>query len=144
MKIFLSYRQADALQAFREILKRLQREFGAENVFHDTDVRNTGKPFPPNLTAKIQEANAVIAVIGRHWLREGAASDQTDWVLKEIETALESSAQIYPLLVRMRTSRNYYRLRSRDSENILQRACVRTGFREILRLSSVIFTFVRN
>jgi predicted MFS family arabinose efflux permease len=65
MKIFLSYRQADAVQALRDVLKRLEHEFGAENVFHDTDVRNTGKPFPPNLTAKIQEANVVIAAIGQ-------------------------------------------------------------------------------
>ena len=92
--IFISYRRTDTLNIAFQLQERLLKEFG-DDVFLDEQSLSAGVKWRDELRHKVQNAQIVLALIGKDWLN---AEDQNglklkqagDWVRQEIETALES------------------------------------------------------
>ena len=102
--IMVSYRRADPDMAGR-IADFLRRKYGEDSVFFDVDSIPAGAEYLDLIRTTIAGCNAVVAVIGPHWLRKAAGEntsrlgDDTDYVKIEIETAREYKKPIFPVLV---------------------------------------------
>ena len=104
-RVFVSYRRADgpyAVNWLADRLATLDSVNHVESAFHDRDLR-AGDDFAAALDAEIAEAELVIAVIGPRWLGpEGEPHrtlDESDWVVREIRTALAQGTVVLPVLV---------------------------------------------
>ena len=102
--IFLSYRHSDTAGHAGRIYDRLVERFGRSAVFKDVDSMEPGAAFAVVIEETISQCNALIAVIGPHWLPEdrGAgrwADRPRDWVRFEIATALKAGIRVVPVLV---------------------------------------------
>jgi hypothetical protein len=97
-KIFISYRRDDKADT-RWLASELMRRFGQDNVFYDQTTIQAGQMFPDVLRSAVSEAPVVLIVVGRDWekiLQERIASGISltdDWVVREIEIALERLKQ---------------------------------------------------
>ncbi len=97
--IFLSYRRDDAKNAVEELYRILVNKYGEEGVFRDTASIRAGARYPALLRSKLQEADAVVVVIGPRWIRE-PRDGQLDWVVEEVALALKKrGTNIFPVLV---------------------------------------------
>jgi len=105
MKVFISYRRKDSHYIADRIYDRLERELGRDNTFKDVDSISLGWDFRRILQEAVTRCDVLLAVIGPRWLCETDAAgrrrvdDPEDWVRIEIETALERSIPVIPLLV---------------------------------------------
>jgi hypothetical protein len=103
--IFISYRRDDTGGHAGRLLDHLSRTFGADGVFMDVDDIRRGDSFADTLTERLQEADVLLAVIGKRWLtlvdakgtRRLDAPD--DWVRAEIRTGLTGTSLVIPVLV---------------------------------------------
>jgi WD40 repeat protein len=92
--IFISYRRADSGNIVGRIGERLGDRFGAENIFRDVDSIELGGRFREVIADAINHADAVLAIIGKHWLDLKDEQGQRridvegDLVRLEIEAAL--------------------------------------------------------
>jgi len=79
--------------------------FGRDQVFMDIDAIGPGKDFVERIEEAFGSADALIVVIGRHWLDATDATgrrqldDPSDFVRLEIEQALHQGIDVIPLLV---------------------------------------------
>lgn len=103
--IFISYRRSDDAGEAGRLFDRLKRRFG-ERVFMDVEggIR-PGEPFAEVIARRLLGCRAALVVIGPRWLRATDArggrrlDDPEDWVRIEVETALRSGAEVFPVLV---------------------------------------------
>lgn len=102
---FLSYRRADAAAYAGRLYDGLAEHFGPEQVFIDLDAIGPGEDFVGRIEEAFGSAEALIVVIGRHWLNATDATgrrqldDPRDFVRLEIEQALHQGIGVIPLLV---------------------------------------------
>jgi len=103
--IFVSYRVADTLQTADRLAAELQRKFGADEVFFDHRTMDPGDRWDSRIEAAVSGAAIVLVLIGEKWLTE---QDQygvrrldvsSDWVRREVETALTKAGRVIPVLV---------------------------------------------
>jgi hypothetical protein len=102
--VFLSYRREDSAPQAGRLYDHLSAHFGPERVFIDVDALLPGDDFAARIRATLDEADALLAIIGPRWLAqaEGGArrlDDPRDFVRLEIATALERGARVIPVLV---------------------------------------------
>ena len=102
--IILSYRRDDSAGVTGRIFDRLAQEFGTDRVFMDIDSMPAGVDFHDHLQTILADCGALLVVIGKSWRsqRKGQLArimDPDDWVRIEVETALERSIPIVPLLI---------------------------------------------
>ena len=103
--IFVSYRRSDSLSATGRLADELERRFGGERVFRDLEAIEAGADFERAILDALRAATVILAVIGRAWLSAADASgtrrldDPTDYVRREIETALSEGIDVIPVLV---------------------------------------------
>ena len=102
--IILSYRREDSAGVTGRIFDRLSQEFGTDRVFMDIDSMPAGVDFHDHLQAILADCGALLVVIGKSWRsqRKGQPArimDPDDWVRIEVETALERSIPVVPLLI---------------------------------------------
>lgn len=102
--IILSYRREDSAGVTGRIFDRLAQEFGTDRVFMDIDSMPAGVDFHDHLQAILADCGALLVVIGKSWRsqRKGQPArimDPDDWVRIEVETALERSIPVVPLLI---------------------------------------------
>lgn len=104
--IFISYRRSDAGGHAGRIHDRLGDWFPNNELFRDVRSIDCGRNFPEELEIAVQEAKAVLVVIGPDWLRslnERASEAGIDFVRREISISLERrkdrDVEIFPLLV---------------------------------------------
>ena len=102
--IILSYRREDSAGVTGRIFDRLSQEFGTDRVFMDIDSMPAGVDFHEHLQAILANCGALLVVIGKSWRsnRKGQPArimDPDDWVRMEVETALERSIPVVPLLI---------------------------------------------
>lgn len=102
--IILSYRREDSAGVTGRIFDRLIQEFGTDRVFMDIDSMPAGVDFHDHLQAILADCGALLVVIGKSWRsqRKGQPArimDPDDWVRIEVETALERSIPVVPLLI---------------------------------------------
>jgi hypothetical protein len=103
--VFISYRREDSPDVTGRIYDRLVQIYGKDSVFKDIDSIPFGTDFRKYLSSAIGQCEAVLVVIGEHWLTVTNADgkprleDEGDFVRMEIEAALERSIPVIPLLV---------------------------------------------
>ncbi|MEU4205653.1 toll/interleukin-1 receptor domain-containing protein [Streptomyces sp. NPDC045470] len=101
-EIFINYRTADAPDGAALIENHLSQRFGTELVFRDGKSIPAGSLFPEALRSAVRNCSVLLAVIGPRWLdslRGQAADGGDDWTCREIAEALESGAQVIPVLI---------------------------------------------
>jgi hypothetical protein len=104
-KIFVNYRRSDAQGFAGRLADSLTRHFGSERVFRDVTGIDYGADFEQVIVERIEQACAVIVVIGDGWLNavddQGNArlSDENDYVVREIEAALAGGIVVVPVLI---------------------------------------------
>ena len=102
--IILSYRREDSAGVTGRIFDRLSQEFGTNRVFMDIDSMPAGVDFHDHLQEILADCGALRVVVGKGWRsqRKGQPArimDPDDWVRIEVETALERSIPVVPLLI---------------------------------------------
>lgn len=90
--VFISYRREDSAVQAEQLRHSLATMLHQETVFFDQAMR-PGTDFPNEIAAAIGRAKAVLVVIGPGWLdamkARASKPDRTDWVLEEVQAALE-------------------------------------------------------
>jgi pterin-4a-carbinolamine dehydratase len=102
---FVSYRRDDSREWAALIADSLERHFGRDAVFVDTEAIRVGDDWPARIENALAAATIFIPIIGPQWL---AVHDEMwrrridladDWVRREIETAIQSGKPIVSVLV---------------------------------------------
>ena len=104
--IFISYRRIDSTGSAGRLFDRLSHHFGRDHVFMDTEGSiERGADFPEVIEKAVASANAMVVVIGRHWLDCADATgkprlhNNDDWVRNEIASALRRNILVLPVFV---------------------------------------------
>jgi len=103
--VFLSYRRSDAGGWAGRLRDHLILRFGPDRVWQDVDDLPIGIEYPPQIFENISTADAVLIIIGPHWLDEGPTGgknrlqDPKDVLRLEIQHALKKSSGVIPTLV---------------------------------------------
>jgi hypothetical protein len=105
VKLFLNYRREDTAPYAGRLYDRLTTHFGRDQVFIDIDQIQPGEDFVEAINAKVGACDAVMVLIGTHWLEARDArgqrrlDDSEDFVRMEIVAALERKIRVIPVLV---------------------------------------------
>ena len=105
VKVFVSYRRADAAAWAGRLGDTLAERFGARHVFFDIVSIDVGDRFGERIRSVIASCDVALVVIGPEWVevRDPAGhrrlDDPADWVRTEVATALEGGIVILPVLV---------------------------------------------
>lgn len=109
-EIFVSYRRADTGGTAGRIADRLKSRFGEDAVFFDTADMGGGVVFPQRLRRGLEDALLVLVLIGSQWesltlpnQSRPRLFDEQDWVRQEVESALQGSKRLVPVLVNRNT-----------------------------------------
>ncbi|HEV8259893.1 MAG TPA: toll/interleukin-1 receptor domain-containing protein, partial [Burkholderiales bacterium] len=102
--VFISYRRNDASANAGRLSDWLKRQFGADNVFLDTEKIAPGETFPRVLEQRLAASDVLLAVIGPRWASISDAAvnrriaDPKDFVALEVATALRRRTRVIPVL----------------------------------------------
>lgn len=103
--VFISYRRADSSAASRWLFDAIQRTFGPDSVFMDTEAIRVSAEWPKAIHRGLDQATHVIAVIGSQWLRvtddygRRRIDRDDDWVRTELAHALQQRKRILPIVL---------------------------------------------
>jgi len=99
--VFISYRRTDSGGWAGRLTDHLTLRFGPNLVWQDVDDLETGKDYPPQILKGIKSSDAVLIIIGPHWLKDGRKRlrDPKDVLRIEIVHALKKKAGVIPTLV---------------------------------------------
>lgn len=99
--VFISYRRTDSGGWAGRLNDHLALRFGSNVVWQDVDDLEVGKDYLPQILQKIKSSDAVLIVIGPHWLKDGLRrlKNPKDVLRLEIGQALKSKAAVIPTLV---------------------------------------------
>ena len=103
--VFISYRRVDSAAAARWLYSAIQRTFGPERVFMDTEAIRVSDEWPHAISHALRKATHLVAVIGPQWLRvtdeygRRRIDRDDDWVRHEISHALQHDKRIVPVLL---------------------------------------------
>jgi formylglycine-generating enzyme required for sulfatase activity len=104
-KVFISYRRDDSAGHAGRVHDRLTHEFGPDLLFMDVDSIPLGSDFIKVLREEVAKCDALLAVIGHHWLDARDAEgkrrldSENDFVRVEIATALQRDIPVIPILL---------------------------------------------
>jgi hypothetical protein len=104
-KIFISYRRSDTENVAGRLYDAVKGTIGRDNLFKDVDSIDGGENFAEVINETIEQADAVIALIGDEWVETEDAQgrrrldQEGDFVRIELATALRLRKRIIPLLV---------------------------------------------
>ncbi|MEO0465525.1 MAG: toll/interleukin-1 receptor domain-containing protein [Pseudomonadota bacterium] len=105
MKIFISYRRADALLTARAMKTFLDGIPAISDVFLDFDQIPYGQDFTDVIKSSLSKSNVCIVLIGNKYLTGGEMTgqprifDPEDLVRREASLALESKTKVVPVLI---------------------------------------------
>jgi hypothetical protein len=103
--VFISYRREDSAPYAGRLCDYLRRAFPSISVFMDVDAVTPGADFVRAIDATLSDSAVVLAVIGPQWesLKDSTGQRRiespTDYVVRELSTALQRQANVIPLLV---------------------------------------------
>ena len=89
--LFISYRREDAADVAGRIYDRLCDQFGAEGIFMDVDKIPIGVDFRRHLDHEVGRCEALLVIIGRHWLASPTEGGPAAWMTPRISFASRSS-----------------------------------------------------
>jgi hypothetical protein len=109
-KIVISYRREDTAGITGRIHDRLCDHYGRDAVFRDIDAIPLGVDFRKHLEQVLNDADAMVCVIGENWIGKSGRgarraapgsriSDPADYVRLEVESALQKDIPIVPVLI---------------------------------------------
>jgi hypothetical protein len=104
-RIFISYRRNDGAGWTSKLFDALKDRFGEESIFKDYERISAGEDFEATINEQLSAADAVVAVIGRHWTgkqnwyQRSRIFQKKDWVRKELEYASVKINSIFPVLI---------------------------------------------
>ena len=122
--IFISYRRDDTRDAADQIYASLQQLLGASVVFKDQQDTKLGTSFPSVLEASIKNSRIFLLLIGPQWhLLLKTVSGQIDWVITELELAVNLKLKIIPVLVNGASMPDFEKLKGvpRDKASLIAR-----------------------
>jgi len=101
--VFLSYRRSDSGGWAGRLRDHLALRYGEERVWQDVDDLTVGTDYLPQILENIAAADAVLIVIGPHWLDEQGGrvrlANPKDVLRTEIVHALKRKTGVIPTLV---------------------------------------------
>src|SRR5258708_3801751 len=103
--IFISYRREDSAPYAGRLYDWIVQRFGKERIFMDIDTLQPGDDFVDVVEEKVGACDALIALIGKDWLRclddEGKRrlDNPEDFVRLEIVSALNRNVRVIPVLL---------------------------------------------
>jgi hypothetical protein len=103
--IFISYRRDDSAGYAGRLYDDLCDRFGSEALFRDLDSLEPGADFVEAIEEALSNCDAIVVVIGQHWLISVDAmgqrrlQDPSDFVRLEVEAALKRGIRVLPVLV---------------------------------------------
>jgi formylglycine-generating enzyme required for sulfatase activity len=114
--IFISYRRGDSEGQARALSIELANYVGEDSIFMDVDSIALGRDFRESLHESLESSDALLALIGPHWLDITDASgrrrldDPDDFVRQEIAAALKRNIPVTPVLLQGATMPSQDRL----------------------------------
>jgi cyclophilin family peptidyl-prolyl cis-trans isomerase len=105
LRIFISYRRADATMYAGRLYESLEKHFSPSQLFMDIGKIAPGTDFVADLHEALANCDVLIAVIGSGWLvavdkvGRRRLDNPDDFVRLELETALQRGITIIPVLV---------------------------------------------
>lgn len=101
-KVFLNYRKADTDFGVHLLDQRLSERFGSDQVFLASKSIPLGAAWESTMMDAVAESDAVLVIIGRHWLTASDENGQlikqkNDFVRREILLARELGKLIIPV-----------------------------------------------
>ena len=99
--VFISYRRTDGGGWAGRLNDHLALRFGSGVTWQDVDDLELGRDYLPQIMKTIQTSDAVLIVIGPHWIEDGRKrfKNPKDVLRMEIATALKSKSAVIPTLV---------------------------------------------
>jgi TIR domain-containing protein len=103
--IFINYRRDDAPGVAGRLYDHLARKFTRGRLFIDVDAIKPGLDFVKQLDSQVSQCDALLAVIGPHWLTAADSKgkrrldDTHDYVRIEIAAALKRDIPVIPVLI---------------------------------------------
>jgi hypothetical protein len=97
-RIFISYRRDDSQPLAGRLFDRFSQRLGKENVFRDIDTIDPDAEFAKVIAERIDDCDALIAVIGKSWL-DARLYLFDDFVAAEISQALSKGKLVIPALI---------------------------------------------
>jgi tetratricopeptide (TPR) repeat protein len=104
VKVFISYRRADAGATFERLLEQLSKRLGGAKIFRDTADIKAGSGWAETLEDEISKADVVLAFIGQHWTGADETNhrrldDSADILRRELAFASKRNVPIIPVLL---------------------------------------------
>lgn len=105
MRIFISYRRDDSLNAANGINDGLSSRLPTASIFMDLDSIPAGTDFIEQIERFLESCDTVLVLIGPQWLGATDAAgrrrldDPSDYVRAEVASALASTARVFPVIL---------------------------------------------
>jgi hypothetical protein len=103
--LFISYRRADTAPYAGRLRDSLAAHMDRERIFMDIDTISGGVDFQHAIEESIESAQAMLVVIGTHWLEiadeqgRPRIQDAEDFVHLEVASGLKAGLRVFPVLV---------------------------------------------
>ncbi len=100
--VFISYRRSESTGEAGRLSDSLEKLLDAACVFRDADDISPGDDFEATLEGELAGTTAVVVLIGKQWSAELAARlarSETDYVRREVATALRLGKRVIPVLL---------------------------------------------
>ena len=106
MRVFISYRRQDSAAWASRLFDALSSRYGPREIFLDAANISVGLDWRHYIEDAIAKSDAVLAVIGPHWLDAGyrdqvrrRIDDPDDLVRSQLRAAIELKKTLVPVLV---------------------------------------------
>ncbi len=100
--VFINYRHKKSLDIAGRLRDRLLGVFGGDRVIRDTESFPFGDDFDQTIKTMLPKCTTLLTLIDDDWLKEikrRAKAKTFDWVVFELELALNLGVRIVPVLV---------------------------------------------
>jgi formylglycine-generating enzyme required for sulfatase activity len=101
-KVFINYRRSEDWGAAQALYQQLESELPGADLFMDVEGKlRPGDNFVAALTAEVAACDVLLAIVGPRWaeLLAARATGPKDFVVIEIEAALDLGKRVIPVLV---------------------------------------------
>lgn len=101
-KIFINYRRDDDQNVVFGIANSLMREYGVDNIFYDRQKIPPTEVFTKKIDSALDDCAILLVIIGKQWmnlLNQRLATIEKDYVILEIERAIQKGKFVLPILL---------------------------------------------